>query len=166
MMHFIQGNLFGSKSEVLVNTVNTISVMGKGIALQFKNLFPQNFKLYSKACKEGKLVIGNLFITEEESLVHGKKIIINFPTKTDWRKPSELEYIEFGLRELKKTIQEERIQSISIPPLGVGHGGLNWVDVRSLMTKYLSEWSDRKKTLFTNAKFITIAVNKLRETFV
>ncbi|MBL0262591.1 MAG: macro domain-containing protein [Leptospiraceae bacterium] len=139
MIRFIEVNLFESNSEALVNTVNTVGVMGKGIALQFKNQFSNNFKLYSKACKEGKVEIGKLFFTEEESLIAGKKIIINFPTKTDWRKPSEYDYIESGLRELAKLIIEKNIHSIAIPPLGAGHGGLEWNRVKALMQKYLAD---------------------------
>jgi O-acetyl-ADP-ribose deacetylase (regulator of RNase III) len=139
MLQYIKGNLLESKSQALVNTVNTVGVMGKGIALQFKNFFPNNFREYQKACKEGKVEIGKLFITEEESLTLGKKIIINFPTKTDWRKTSEYNYIEEGLKELQLVIQNKKIESISIPPLGAGQGGLNWIKVKSLLNKYLSE---------------------------
>jgi O-acetyl-ADP-ribose deacetylase (regulator of RNase III) len=139
MLQYIKGNLLESKSQALVNTVNTVGVMGKGIALQFKNIFPNNFREYQKACKEGKVEIGKLFITEEESLTLGKKIIINFPTKTDWRKTSEYNYIEEGLKELQLVIQNKKIESISIPPLGAGQGGLNWIKVKSLLNQYLSE---------------------------
>lgn len=139
MLQYIKGNLLESKSQALVNTVNTVGVMGKGIALQFKNFFPNNFREYQKACKEGKVEIGKLFITEEESLTLEKKIIINFPTKTDWRKTSEYNYIEEGLKELQLVIQNKKIESISIPPLGAGQGGLNWIKVKSLLNKYLSE---------------------------
>jgi len=92
--------------EALVNTVNTFGVMGKGIALQFKNAFPNNYKIYARAYKEKSFNIGQLLVTEEESLLYGKKTIINFPTKTDWRKPSKYSYIEKGLVELVKTIKE------------------------------------------------------------
>ena len=139
MIKFIEGNLFESSSEALVNTVNTVGVMGKGIALQFKNQFPNNFKSYSKACKEGRIEIGKLFLTEEESLIAGKRIIINFPTKTDWRKPSEYEYIEYGLKDLAKILTEKNIHSVAIPPLGAGHGGLDWNRVKELMQKYLAD---------------------------
>lgn len=107
MIHYQKGNLLDSKAEALVNTVNTVGVMGKGIALQFKNSFPNNFKVYAKACEKKEVEVGKLLINEEESLLNGKKIIINFPTKTSWRLPSEYKYIEAGLAELVKVIKEE-----------------------------------------------------------
>ncbi len=139
MIHYKKGNLQESEAEALVNTVNTVGVMGKGIALQFKNLFPHNYKLYATACKSKEIKVGKLFVTEEESLLTGKKIIINFPTKTDWRKPSEYSYIEKGLVELTKTIKEKNIKSIAIPPLGSGNGGLDWAKVKPLIEQYLSK---------------------------
>ncbi|MCU0446745.1 MAG: macro domain-containing protein [Microscillaceae bacterium] len=138
MIHYKIGNLLESEADALVNTVNTVGVMGKGIALQFKNMFPNNFKLYSKACKNKGLKIGQLLVTEEEALLKNKKIIINFPTKTDWRLPSEYQYIEVGLKELVKVIQEKNIKSIAIPPLGAGNGGLDWHKVKQLLEKCLA----------------------------
>lgn len=138
MIQYKTGNLFDSKAEALVNTVNTVGVMGKGIALQFKNLFPNNFKLYANACKNKEVKVGKLLITEEEALLSGKKIIINFPTKTNWRLPSEYLYIESGLAELVKVIKEKNIKSIAIPPLGSGNGGLDWSKVKQILEKYLS----------------------------
>lgn len=139
MINFIEGNLLESKAEALVNTVNTVGVMGKGIALQFKKLFPKNFKIYEKACKDKRFQVGELIITEEETLITGKKTIINFPTKTDWRKPSEYNYIESGLIKLVHTIEDRKIKSIAIPPLGAGNGGLEWSKVLTLIEKYLSD---------------------------
>lgn len=133
MIYYRTGDLFESKAEALVNTVNTLGVMGKGVALQFKKIYPKNYKIYAKACKEGELIIGKLLVIEDEALFTGKVTIINFPTKTDWRKPSEYSYIEDGLRELKKTIIEKNIKSIAIPPLGAGNGGLNWDKVKQLI---------------------------------
>ena len=127
-----------SAAEALVNTVNTDGIMGKGIALQFKNMFPDNFKIYAKACKNKEIGIGKLLTTEEESLLGGKKIIINFPTKTSWRKRAEYTYIEEGLKDLVKIIQERKIKSIAIPPLGAGNGGLNWNKVKLILEKYLT----------------------------
>lgn len=139
MIQFVTGNLLESTAEALVNTVNTVGVMGKGIALQFKKQFPGNYKVYEKACKNKEFSTGELLISEEESLLGGKKTIINFPTKTDWRKPSEYSYIETGLKELVKVIQERNIKSIAIPPLGAGNGGLDWNKVKLLIESYLSE---------------------------
>jgi O-acetyl-ADP-ribose deacetylase (regulator of RNase III) len=139
MIHYKTGNLFDSEANALVNTVNTVGVMGKGIALQFKKIFPENYRLYNKACKNGQLKVGQLFITSEESLLTGKKIIINFPTKTTWRLPSEYKYIEDGLIELKKVIEEQKIRSIALPPLGSGNGGLDWNRVKGILESHLSE---------------------------
>jgi len=139
MINYKTGNLLDSEAEALVNTVNTVGVMGKGIALQFKNMFPNNFKAYSNACKNNELKIGQLLVTEETSLLTGKKIIINFPTKTNWRLPSEYKYIEKGLAELIKVIKTRNIKSIAIPPLGAGNGGLNWNRVKQILEHYLSK---------------------------
>jgi len=139
MIQYITGNLLESKAQALVNTVNTVGVMGKGIALQFKNNYPNNYKNYVKICKEKSLQIGQLLVFEEENLMSGKKIIVNFPTKTDWRKPSELQYIELGLNELTKFINNSKIKSIAIPPLGAGNGGLNWLNVKQLIEQYLND---------------------------
>lgn len=139
MIHYKTGNLLDSEAEALVNTVNTVGVMGKGIALQFKNMFPNNFKLYSNACKNKEIKVGKLLVTEEEALLTGKKIIINFPTKTSWRLPSEYQYIEDGLVELVKVIKEKNIKSIAIPPLGSGNGGLDWKKVKQILEKHLAD---------------------------
>ncbi len=139
MIHYKTGNLLESEAEALVNTVNTMGVMGKGIALQFKYLFPNNFKLYSNACKNKEVKIGKLLVTEEEAMLTGKKIIINFTTKTSWRLPSEYKYIEDGLVELIKVVKERNIKSIAIPPLGSGNGGLDWHRVKKILEKYLSQ---------------------------
>ena len=138
MIQYPVGDLLASGAEALVNTVNTVGVMGKGIALQFKKMFPDNSKAYIKAFKEGKLTTGKLLVTEEETTYTGRKIIINFPTKTDWRKPSEYSYIESGLQDLVKVIRDRKIRSIAVPPLGAGNGGLDWNKVKQLMEKYLS----------------------------
>jgi O-acetyl-ADP-ribose deacetylase (regulator of RNase III) len=139
MIRYITGNLLESKAGALVNTVNTQGVMGKGIALQFKEQYPLNFKLYVKACREREIKIGKLLVTEEESLLHGQKVIINFPTKTSWRKPSEYSFIEEGLADLLCVIKERKIKSIAIPPLGAGNGGLDWIKVKSLLENYLAD---------------------------
>ena len=120
MIQYITGNIFENPSEALVNTVNTVGIMGKGIALQFKQQFPNNFRAYVKGCKDGTVQIGQLLVVEDNSLLYGKKTIINFPTKTDWRKPSDYSYIEKGLQALVAIIQDKKIQSIAIPPLGAG----------------------------------------------
>lgn len=136
-MKYIKGNLLDAKTQALVNTVNTVGVMGKGIALQFKETFPENYKIYVDAYKKDLLKPGKLLVTKEH-LIDGDKIIINFPTKTEWYLKSKYEYVEKGLKELVKVISEENIKSIAIPPLGCGNGGLDWDKVKILMEKYLS----------------------------
>jgi O-acetyl-ADP-ribose deacetylase (regulator of RNase III) len=127
-----------SDAQALVNTVNTVGIMGKGIALQFKNAFPNNFKAYQEACKRKEIEIGKLFITKDKNLHSGEKIIINFPTKKDWRKPSEYSYIEDGLNNFLKVIKIYQIKSVALPPLGAGNGGLEWTEVKKILEKKLS----------------------------
>lgn len=138
MIHYQIGNVLESPAQALVNTVNTVGVMGKGVALQFKEQFPRNTQLYNQACKAKEIAIGKLLVTEDSSLATGDKIIVNFPTKTDWRKPSEYSYIEEGLKDLVNIIRQREIKSIAIPPLGAGNGGLNWEKVKMLLEKHLS----------------------------
>ncbi|HMG14259.1 MAG TPA: macro domain-containing protein [Saprospiraceae bacterium] len=130
MIHYLKGNLFQSNTQALVNTVNTVGVMGKGIALQFKERFKQNLKSYIEACKNGNIAIGKLLVVIEHTF-EGDKIIINFPTKKEWYRKSQYSYIEEGLKDLVRIIQEYNIKSIALPPLGCGNGGLNWDKVKS-----------------------------------
>lgn len=125
MIEFLKGDLLKANAQALVNTVNTVGVMGKGIALQFKEAFPYNNKVYVKACKEGSLQPGKILAVWDSNLLYGRKLIINFPTKIHWRQPSKYEYLESGLVALKEVIHEEGISSIAIPPLGAGNGGLD-----------------------------------------
>jgi O-acetyl-ADP-ribose deacetylase (regulator of RNase III) len=136
-MKFTKGNLLETNAHAIVNTVNTVGIMGKGIALQFKERFPMNFKIYADLCKKGQVQIGRMLVVRENYL-HGEKIIINFPTKTEWYKKSRYNYIEDGLKDLVKVIDEYEIKSIAIPPLGCGNGGLQWEKVRLLLEKYLN----------------------------
>jgi O-acetyl-ADP-ribose deacetylase (regulator of RNase III) len=129
MMKFVQGNLLDAPVEALVNTVNTVGVMGKGIALMFKEAFPANFRVYENACKNKEVRVGHMFVTERSAL-KGPRWIINFPTKKHWRQPSRLEWIVEGLKDLRLVVQEKQIHSIAMPPLGSGNGGLEWRDVR------------------------------------
>jgi O-acetyl-ADP-ribose deacetylase (regulator of RNase III) len=138
MITFVKGDLLTDDAQALVNTVNTVGVMGKGIALQFKERFPDNYSVYRKACKDGNFTVGQLLITESKRL-DGTKLIINFPTKTTWRKPSEYSYIEAGLSVLRSKIQTLGIQSIAIPPLGSHNGGLDWIRVREMIIRYLGD---------------------------
>lgn len=159
-MRFIKGNILDSEAQALVNTVNTVGVMGKGIALQFKEQFPQNYKAYQKACKAGQVKIGSMFVFRETNL-DGEKIIINFPTKQEWYRKSQYSYIEEGLNDLARVIRGQGIQSIAIPPLGCGHGGLNWEKVKALITKYLGDLQGVEIIIFEpNTDFKEILQNK------
>jgi len=138
MIQYTTGNILDSNAQALVNTVNTLGVMGKGIALQFKKAFIGNYKAYTAACNEHKVEIGKMFVTIDKNL-NTEKVIINFPTKGDWRKPSEYEYIEKGLNDLIQVIKTHNITSIAIPPLGAGNGGLDWQRVKQMIVDKLSD---------------------------
>jgi O-acetyl-ADP-ribose deacetylase (regulator of RNase III) len=141
MIRYTKGNLLEAPSQALINTVNTMGVMGKGIALQFKEAFPENFKQYAQACKTKLLQPGQLLIVKENTL-HGERIIVNFPTKTEWFQKSKYEYIESGLQALVLELQKGEIKSIAIPPLGCGNGGLQWDKVKQMIEKHLSSLKD------------------------
>lgn len=132
MICYTKGNLLESDAEALVNTVNTVGVMGKGIALLFKERFVLNFKLYKKACENGEVKVGKMFITKTEQLTT-PYYIINFPTKRHWRQRSQYAFVSEGLKDLVQQIQKLNISSIAIPPLGCGNGGLEWDKVRELI---------------------------------
>jgi O-acetyl-ADP-ribose deacetylase (regulator of RNase III) len=136
MLKYKQGNLMEASTEALVNTVNTVGVMGKGIALQFKERYKHNFKVYSEACKNGSIGIGKLLVVKENT-IEGEKLIVNFPTKTEWYKKSQYNYIEEGLKDLVRVIETYQIKSIAMPPLGCGNGGLDWTKVKQMIEKYL-----------------------------
>lgn len=138
MISYVKGNLLDSQAEALVNTVNTVGVMGKGLALQFKEQFPENYRKYREVCKNKAFNVGQVFETTEHT-VGGDKIIINFPTKTTWREPSRYSYIEEGLVALKKLLIEREIKSVAIPPLGTRNGGLDWDRVRLMIENSLSD---------------------------
>jgi len=130
------GNLLTANVDALVNTVNAVGVMGKGIALQFKNAYPANFKAYERACKAEEVQLGDMFVFDTGALT-GPQWIINFPTKGHWRSNSRLSDVESGLDSLRSTIEELRIRTIAVPPLGCGNGGLDWSEVRPLIEKKL-----------------------------
>lgn len=139
MINYTTGDLLSSSAHALVNTVNTVGIMGKGIALQFKTYFPENFRIYQRACKDGTLKIGKLLVVHDANITMGERTIINFPTKQHWRNPSQYYYIEEGLKALRETIINEKIHDIAIPPLGCGNGGLDWTTVREMIETHLSD---------------------------
>ena len=162
MIKYVEGNLFESKSEALINTVNTVGIMGKGIALQFKKLYPNNYKEYKDKCDSGQFNVGQLIVTEDQNIATGNKIIINFPTKTHWRKPSEYEYIEKGLDTLIHTIKHHNIKSIAIPPLGSGNGGLKWSKVKTILEFKLSQIDDCDFYIYQPNSDVKEVLNKER----
>ena len=141
MISVAEGNLLDAPVDALVNTVNTVGVMGKGIALQFKRAYPAMFKDYVLAAKRGDLAIGRMFVWHTGQL-DGPRVLVNFPTKRHWRGGSKLADIEAGLNDLVSVIRREKIQSIAIPPLGCGHGGLDWADVEPLIRAKLGPLED------------------------
>lgn len=134
MLKYVKGDIFNSPAQVLVNTVNTVGVMGKGIALSFKKKYPEMFTTYRKACDKHQLIIGKLM------LWYGPDHwILNFPTKEHWRNPSKMEYIEKGLMAFQRKYADYNITSIAFPKLGCGNGELDWKQVKPLMERYLKE---------------------------
>jgi O-acetyl-ADP-ribose deacetylase (regulator of RNase III) len=147
MIDYTTGDILKDEAEALVNTVNTVGVMGKGIALQFKRQFPRNFDAYLKACKTGEVEPGKVFVWHTGRLGN-PKYIINFPTKRHWKGKSHIDDIEAGLRDLQRVIAELRIQSIAVPPLGCGNGGLQWSAVRPIIHRYLGAIDGVKVTVY------------------
>ena len=133
MLRYHRTSILDSDAQTVVNTVNTVGVMGKGLALHFKKKFPGMFERYQELCKSDKLHVGALWLWKSDN-----QWVLNFPTKKHWRNPSKLEYIEAGLRNFADTYARRGIREIAFPRLGCGNGGLNWSDVRPLMEKYLS----------------------------
>jgi O-acetyl-ADP-ribose deacetylase (regulator of RNase III) len=136
MIQEAHGNLLAAEADALVNTVNTVGVMGKGIALQFKRAFPENYKAYKRACDEGAVELGRMFIWDAGALADDRpRYIINFPTKKHWRSKSKVSDIRAGLDDLVRQLEDLSIKSVAVPPLGCGHGGLRWEQVRPLIEK-------------------------------
>jgi O-acetyl-ADP-ribose deacetylase (regulator of RNase III) len=147
MITFTTGDILNADVEALVNTVNCVGIMGRGIALQFKNSFPDNFDAYARACDQEQVQPGRMFVFETGTMTN-PKYIINFPTKRHWRGKSRMEDIDSGLAALVSEIKRRRIRSIAIPPLGSGLGGLNWSIVRNHIEKALSDLSDVQVVIY------------------
>lgn len=147
MIDLKTGNIFDEDVEALVNSVNCVGVMGRGIALQFKNLFPENFKAYAEACKRGEVIPGRMFVYDSGQMTN-PRYIINFPTKRHWRSKSRIEDIESGLDALVRELRDRNIRSIAIPPLGSSLGGLRWADVRPRIEAALAEMDGLTVLLF------------------
>jgi O-acetyl-ADP-ribose deacetylase (regulator of RNase III) len=148
MIHDQTGNLLKAPVEALVNTVNTEGVMGKGIALQFKRAYPAMFKAYAAACKAGQVRLGEMWVWQTGAL-DGPRLIINFPTKGHWRNGSKFADIQTGLDELVRVIRENAVESIAVPPLGCGNGGLDWAEVKPEIERALSPLVDLDVWLYS-----------------
>jgi len=134
MIRFVRGNLFDSKVQTLVNAVNCVGVMGKGIAKEFRERWPHMFKAYQAACRSGDVRIGRPFLWRE-----GSRPILNVPTKEHWREPSRYEFVEAGLKAIRDNAREWGLTSMALPALGCGLGGLEWEKVRLLIVEYLGD---------------------------
>lgn len=146
MTEYKTGDILAEDAEALVNTVNCVGIMGRGVALQFRKTFPENFKSYTAACKRGEVRPGRMFVFETGQL--GPRYIINFPTKRHWRGKSRMEDIDAGLAALAEEIRSRNIQSIALPPLGSGLGGLDWSEVRPRIEAMLGQFNDLKAVVF------------------
>lgn len=147
MIRYTQGNLLDAPAEGLVNTVNEVGVMGKGIALMFRDSFPENTRAYEAACRRGEVKVGRMFVVENHDL-SGPRWIINFPTKKHWRFPSKLEWVREGLQDLVRVLAVKRIRSVALPPLGCGNGGLDWGQVRREIEAALGPLPDVEVIVF------------------
>jgi len=150
MIRYTQGDILKADADALVNTVNCVGVMGRGIALQFKNMFPANFKAYALACQQGAVQPGRMWVFETGER-NGPRYLINFPTKRHWRGKSRMEDIEAGLTALVTEIRVRHIRSIAIPALGSGLGGLDWADVRPRIEHALAPLTDVEVLVFEPA---------------
>lgn len=147
MIRYKTGDIITENAEALVNTVNCVGIMGRGIALQFKNAYPENFKSYVAACKRNEIQPGRMFVFETRQLMN-PHYIINFPTKRHWRGKSRIEDIDAGLISLAEIVHSLNIKSIALPPLGSGLGGLNWSEVRPRIEATLKTFRDLEVVIF------------------
>jgi O-acetyl-ADP-ribose deacetylase (regulator of RNase III) len=147
MIEYKKGNILKADAEALVNTVNCVGTMGKGIALQFKKAWPENNVVYEKSCRQGDLKPGKLLVFSTDMMMN-PRYIINFPTKKHWRGKSHYEFIEKGLDALINEIRSRDIHSVAIPPLGCGLGGLEWNRVRNMIEEHLSNLTEVKVLVF------------------
>ncbi|MCY4038743.1 MAG: macro domain-containing protein [Hyphomicrobiales bacterium] len=147
MIDYTSGDISRADAEAIVNTVNCVGIMGRGVALQIKKEFPKNFKAYKVACERNEVQLGKMFVFETNMFTN-PKYIINFPTKKHWRNKSRMEDIESGLKTLVDTIRHYKIRSIAIPALGSGNGGLNWNEVHPRIETALSIIPDLQVTIF------------------
>ena len=147
MIKLAHGDLLQSGAEAIINTVNCVGVMGKGIALQFKQEFPGNYEAYRRACDAGEVRLGEMFVFDTGSMIN-PRWIINFPTKGHWKAKSRIEDIGSGLKDLRRVIETLGVRSIAVPPLGCGNGGLDWAEVEPMIRTALGDLDDVEVMLF------------------
>jgi O-acetyl-ADP-ribose deacetylase (regulator of RNase III) len=139
MIEYVSGDFFDYNADIRINTVNCVGVMGAGVALEFKNKYPDMFKAYVKVCNEKKIEPGNPYIWEEQDLF-SKCVIINLPTKIHWKNPSKYEYVKKDLEWLRQYLKcKDKNCVVTLPALGCGHGGLNWSIIRNEIEYYLGD---------------------------
>lgn len=148
MIEVVTGNLLLAPMRAHVNTVNTVGVMGKGLALQFRTAYGTMFQAYARACHQGLVQIGTMHVFDRGQAFTRPRWIINFPTKRHWRQPSQLAYIREGLEDLVRQLRERQISSIAIPALGCQNGGLSWKNVEPLIRTALEPLEDVHVQLF------------------
>lgn len=150
MLKFAKGDLLKANTQAIINTVNCVGVMGKGIALQFKQAFPANYEAYRRACEAGEVRLGEMFVFDTGSMIF-PRYIINFPTKGHWKAHSRIADIASGLDDLRRVLIERHIKSVAVPPLGCGNGGLDWSDVEPLIRETLGTLDGVDVELFSPA---------------
>jgi O-acetyl-ADP-ribose deacetylase (regulator of RNase III) len=159
MIELRRGDLLKQNAEALVNAVNCVGVMGRGIALQFRKAFPENFKIYEAACKRGEVKPGEMLVFDTHQVIN-PRYIVNFPTKRHWRDQSRITDIESGLEALVKEVHDRGISSIAVPALGCGLGGLKWSEVRPRIEKAFAKVPDVQVWLFEPEEMNSSVVDK------
>ena len=159
MIELRRGDLLKQNAEALVNAVNCVGVMGRGIAFQFRKAFPENFKIYEAACKRGEVKPGEMLVFDTHQVTN-PRYIINFPTKRHWRDQSRITDIESGLEALVKEVHDRGISSIAVPALGCGLGGLKWSEVRPRIEKAFAKVPDVQVWLFEPEEMKSSVVDK------
>ncbi|MGN1152446.1 MAG: macro domain-containing protein [Candidatus Gastranaerophilaceae bacterium] len=159
MIKYKKGNILQEQTEAIINTVNCVGIMGRGIALQFKNTYPNNFKAYKQACDKGEVQPGKMFVYSLGSLFN-PKYIINFPTKRHWKGKSNINDIKLGLEALKQELIQYKIKSIAIPPLGCGLGGLKWEQIKPLIEQTFEDINDIEVIIYEPSNNIEQVKNK------
>jgi O-acetyl-ADP-ribose deacetylase (regulator of RNase III) len=162
MIKFVAGDFFDYDADLRINTVNCVGVMGAGVALLFKNKYPDMFKEYHKACQNKEVQPGKPHVWQDNNMF-SKTTIINFPTKVHWKNPSEYEYIEKGLKWLKEYLSDKENSTLTLPALGCGHGGLDWERVKGMISNYLSDLSINILVFEPSSSTNTSVSNEIQE---